>query len=158
MIQDRPRCILFLDFDGVTHPDPHEAEELFTLLPLIEDVLRGFEACKIVISSSWREVHPLDELREFFAPDMRPRVIGVTPDHRFLRGTYLRQLECEAWLRKKQVWLPQNQRAGTPWVAIDDCPYMFRPYCGNLLAIQPKKGFTRKDAVRLEAMLRERLP
>jgi hypothetical protein len=48
-------------------------EELFTLLPLIEEVLRGFEACKIVISSSWREVHPLDELREFFAPDMRPR-------------------------------------------------------------------------------------
>jgi hypothetical protein len=59
MIQDRPGCILFLD--GVTHPEPHEAEELFTLLPLIEEVLRDFEASKIVISSSWREVHLLDE-------------------------------------------------------------------------------------------------
>jgi hypothetical protein len=66
--QPQPRCILFLDFDGVTHPDPHEAEELFTRLPLIEEVLRGFAACMIVISSNWRDSHPLEEMREFFAP------------------------------------------------------------------------------------------
>jgi hypothetical protein len=36
--------------------------------------------------------------------------------------------------------------------------YLFRPDCGNLLAIQAEKGFTRDDAGRLDAMLRERMP
>ena len=158
-------CILFLDFDGVTHPDPCEVGQLFTRLPLIEDVLRRFEGCKIVISSSWRVVHPLDEMRCYFAADMRPRVIGVTPEYRPPHGkgtselalSYDRQWECEAWLRKKQVWLPQNQRAGAAWIAIDDREYWFRPGCGNLLLTDGDTGFGLDDAPRLEAMLRQRL-
>lgn len=35
---------------------------------------------EIVVSSSWRESHSLDELRDFFALDIRLRVVGVTPD------------------------------------------------------------------------------
>lgn len=35
-------CILFLDFDGVTHPDPCDAGQHVTRLPLIEQVLRPY--------------------------------------------------------------------------------------------------------------------
>lgn len=71
-------CTLFLDFDGVTHPDPCLAEGAFCQLPLIEDVLLEFPSVEIVISSSWRDHHSIEELREFFALEIRSRVIAVT--------------------------------------------------------------------------------
>jgi len=36
---DPTSIILFLDFDGVTHPDFGPVDKLFTLMPLIEEVL-----------------------------------------------------------------------------------------------------------------------
>ena len=112
MTTDGAGCILFLDFDGVTHPDPCDAGQHFTQLPLIEEVLRPYPACKIVISSSWRVVHPLNEMRKFFAADMRPRVIGVTPEHGGPGGNgswgvavnHERQWECERWLLTGGSW------------------------------------------------------
>ena len=55
-------CILFLDFDGVTHPDPCRKESFLGQLPLIEDVLREHRQVDVVISSSWRYDHRLHEL------------------------------------------------------------------------------------------------
>jgi hypothetical protein len=74
--------ILFLDFDGVTHPEPCVHENVFCRLHLIESVLRERELrdVQIVISSSWREHHSLDDLRQFFSEDIQGRVVGVTPD------------------------------------------------------------------------------
>ncbi|HXE48801.1 MAG TPA: HAD domain-containing protein [Ramlibacter sp.] len=156
-------CILFLDFDGVTHPDPCEAGQQFRRLPLIEEVLREFEAWQIVISSSWRVVHRLDEMRGYFAADLRPRVIDVTPEYGGPAGLSAadpvmsahRQWECEAWLRNKLL-LP-NPRADAAWVAIDDRDYWFRPGCGNLLLTDATTGFGPHDAVRLRAMLKQRM-
>ena len=64
-----------MDFDGVTHPWG-EAED-FRCLPLIEDVLRGFEEAKIIISSDWRMLFSLPKLRSRFSEDIRPRVLGA---------------------------------------------------------------------------------
>jgi hypothetical protein len=157
--------VLFLDFDGVTHPVGCEVDRLFVKLPLIQDVLREFKAWKIVISSSWRVLHPLDEMREYFAADMRERVVGVTPQHPISRtgGSsvlspgYERQWECETWLRRKAAWLPQHRRVDAPWVAIDDMDHWFRPGCGNLLRTNGNTGFCPDDALRMDAMLKERL-
>lgn len=55
--------ILFLDFDGVTHPEVCTAPELFTCLPLIEAVLLRHSHVCIVISSAWREHHGLEDLQ-----------------------------------------------------------------------------------------------
>ena len=159
-------CIVFLDFDGVTHPQPCETDQLFGNLPLIEDVLREFATCKIVISSSWRDVHPLDEMREYFAEDLQARVIDITPRypvsryHRVVEPTpaHHRQWECEKWLQSKQEWLPQNRRLQAPWIAIDDRHEWFHPQCPNLLVTETKVGFAADHATRLYAMLSERLP
>ena len=160
MSDRRADCIVFLDFDGVTHPDPCQVGRLFTKLPLIEAVLRRFNACKIVISSSWRVVHPLDEMRGYFAVDMQSRVIGMTPQQRAtdLIPSYSRQWECEAWLSSERVWLPQDRRLDSPWIAIDDRADWFSPDCTNLLATSSQTGFTPDDAIRLERMLRKRMP
>jgi hypothetical protein len=161
----RAGCILFLDFDGVTHPDPCEAGQLFRRLPFIEEVLREFEACQIVISSSWRVVHRLDEMRGYFAADMRSRVIDVTPEYRARNGhlgtpdfdpSAHRQWECETWLRKR-VQLSQDRQAGPSWIAIDDRDYWFRRGCGNLLLTDATTGFGPDDALRLHAMLKQRV-
>ena len=58
--------ILFLDFDGVTHPEPYDQDAAFQQLPFIEAVVRDMVGVEIVVSSSWRESHSLEELREFF--------------------------------------------------------------------------------------------
>ena len=96
--------ILFLDFDGVTHPEPYAPEAAFTQLPLIESVVRERVNVAIVVSSSWRESHSLDELRDFFAPDIQSRVVGVTPDmwDQALAPAYVRERECLAWLQIAQ--------------------------------------------------------
>ena len=122
MTTDGAGCILFLDFDGVTHPDPCDAGQHFTRLPLIEEVLRPYPACKIVISSSWRAVHPLDEMRTFFADDMRPRVIGVTPEYGGPGGNDRWDVavvtsasgNASGGCAPASVWLPPHRRAGAP--------------------------------------------
>lgn len=70
------RKIIFLDFDGVLHPD---GVGLFSRLPLLESFLSRMPEAEIVVSSTWREDHTLDELRQFFSPELRQRISGVTP-------------------------------------------------------------------------------
>ncbi|MFZ3000646.1 MAG: HAD domain-containing protein [Undibacterium umbellatum] len=48
--------ILFLDFDGVLHPEPcYDKTQLFSCLPRLEAILRDFPTVQIVISSTWRK-------------------------------------------------------------------------------------------------------
>jgi len=110
--------ILFLDFDGVLHPLftrpelPPEESWPFCYLPRLAAVLRDYPSVEIVISSTWRLQRDLEQLREPFPDDLRPRVIGTTPhlfdDERF--GA--RQREALHWLA--------HHRPGSPWIALDD--------------------------------------
>jgi hypothetical protein len=151
-------CILFLDFDGVLHPEPCTADELFLRLPLLQDVLLCHPAVQVVISSSWRLSHPLPALKKRFQPQVRHRVIGVTsslksPGPNWLPGQrpqYIREWECMAWLQ-------QHCSPVTRWVAIDDCKHWFRPNCPDLLLTDGRYGMRAVDAEQLDEMLKERL-
>lgn len=151
-------CILFLDFDGVTHPDPCHKEAFFGQLPLIEDVLREHGQVDIVISSSWRYDHRLHELQAYFSSDIKPRVIDVTPtvartdDEGWIPRHLLqhhREWECRKWLR-------QHRPLNTHWLAIDDIADWFLPDCAHLLATQSARGFQPEQAAVLREMLEER--
>lgn len=153
--------ILFLDFDGVLHPEnTNRKSDLLTRLPLIEDVLREFPSAEIVISSAWRLNWPHHtlatlELRRHFSEDVAPRVIGVTPNFTQLDRQnapdglhlYRRQWECEMWLRA-------NRLPGTPWVALDDRAYWFRPFCKNLMAFDNNVAFTPEQQPDFRARLK----
>ena len=151
-------CVLFLDFDGVTHPEPCKAEHEFCQLSLIEEVLRQHPRVDVVISSSWRQVHSLEEMRAHFAPDIAQRVVGVTPSNKQPTSAWLpgaavafeREGECDSWMKQNRSW-------GTPWVAIDDRAHWFRPGCNDLLQTSAKTGFLPDDQATLMAMLLERL-
>jgi hypothetical protein len=149
--------MLFLDFDGVTHPDPCRKDEYFRQLPLIEDVLREHADVNVVISSSWRYDYRLPELQAWFSPDL-PRVIDVTPsvartdDEDWIPRDLLqhhREWECRKWIR-------QNRPLHTPWLAIDDAAEWFTPECAHLLRTQSEFGFLREHVFVLDRMIKER--
>jgi hypothetical protein len=157
-------AVLFLDFDGVTHPDPCRDSEKFCQLALIEQVLREFRGVQVVISSSWRAelAHlPLQEqlelLRRPFASDIRPRVIGVTPDlwenTVWKPGDELshhRERECLAWLKANRP----SAGLDLSWIALDDRGHWFRPDCRQLLLMDdPSIGFTQEHARQLRKRL-----
>lgn len=152
-------CILFLDFDGVLHPDPCSKRHFFCQLPLIEDVLRTHKGVDVVISSSWRYDESLDRLRGYFSPDVRDLISGITPsvartnDEGWIPPDLLvhhREWECRKWIR-------QNCPSDAPWLAIDDVPEWFVPDCQNLLVTQSASGFQREQVATLSAMLQKRL-
>ena len=51
---------LFLDFDGVLHPDPSANQFKFCQRNLIESILREFPQVDIVLSTNWRLRYPMD--------------------------------------------------------------------------------------------------
>ena len=71
--------ILFLDFDGVLHPEHCHESRHFCCMSILEDALRQVPECKLVITSTWRLERPLDTLRQRFARDIAARIAGVTP-------------------------------------------------------------------------------
>jgi len=125
--------ILFLDFDGVLHPFSRPNGTL-VLVPAVERVLRDFPCVQVVISSAWRGVHTLQELRSFFSADIAARIIGVTPVLDSPDDTGIREAEI-------RTWLFTAGREDEEWVALDDIPWFFSPDCTNLLHVDGETGF-----------------
>lgn len=107
--------ILFLDFDGVLHPEGFIPKgKHFCRLPLLEGLLRDQDhaAVRIVISSTWRETQPIEQLAAIFSPDIRARVVGITPVLDTPGSVHWRYAEIQAWLR--------GQPGEAQWAALDD--------------------------------------
>ncbi|MFC7411780.1 HAD domain-containing protein [Hydrogenophaga atypica] len=144
---------LFLDFDGVLHPEFCHQSKHFSCLPLLEAVLRQVPACDVVVTSTWRHQYPIEVLRDRFSSDIQPRVIGVTPRFSHLEDVpdvlfgYEREAECNAWLR-------DNGRVMAPWLAVDDRSWLFRPFNQFLFLVDGKTGLTAPMAATLAERLR----
>jgi hypothetical protein len=133
--------IIFLDFDGVLHPNnATDLSSHFSSLPLFENVLRKHPEVNVVISSTWRKTHTLEQLKSLFSYDIATRVIGLTPpvpddNLPFSLLAYARHAEIETWLRREG-------RACENWIALDDKPWLFRPFLRNLLPVPGENGLT----------------
>ncbi len=108
--------ILFLDIDGVLHPDPPQPDQRLRSLPRLISVLRDFTQVEVVISSLWREHLSLDQLRELFPIELRERIIGVTPIAERIDGWLPARREGEIL-----EWLQASGRIDEPWFALDCC-------------------------------------
>lgn len=141
--------ILFVDIDGVLHPDPPQPDQRLRSLPRLIEVLRDFPQVEIVISSLWREHLSLDQLRELMFPtDLHERIIDVTPIAERIDGWLPARREGEIL-----DWLEASGRAGEPWLAIDDQGWQFTQRRDRLVECFFCDGIT--DAI--EAELRQRL-
>ena len=149
--------VLFLDFDGVLHPETTRDEPLFCRLPLLEQWLRARPKVDVVISSSWRYSHKLDGLVVHFAKDIRPRILGLTPirpaklvGEAYLQasaaGRIARSLECS-------VWMAGSSEPHRRWVALDDMPALFEPGCPELVLCSPDTGLTQVELDELDHRL-----
>lgn len=126
--------ILFLDFDGVLHPD---GIGLFSNLGLLEKYLQKMPGIEIVISSTWREDHALDELKNYFPESLRDKIIDVTPSLEDGYDCGGRQREIHAFLESAGL---NDENAS--WVALDDMPLFFDDGYPHLILTDSSQGFS----------------
>jgi hypothetical protein len=144
--------ILFLDYDGVLHPDPCPDERrLFENAHRLARVMEDFPEVGIVLSTSWRNVRPEKDLLGPLPSLLRDRILGSTPKFSdcfaaAARIPYRRHAECEQWLQTHCM-------ADARWWALDDRAEWFAPYCENLLECDSWRGFDDRMSARLHSTL-----
>lgn len=145
--------ILFVDFDGVLHPELCHESKHFMHRDTFEDVVRAFPQISLVISSTWRLKRPLHMLKELFSEDVAARVIGATPLYAELEDVpetlegYQREAECRFWLR-------QHECTAQEWLALDDRSWNFRPFNRNVFLVDGDVGLDATAAKNLVARIR----
>jgi hypothetical protein len=143
--------ILFLDFDGVLHPDPcRDPARLFEHAPRLAAALAPFTQLAVVLSTAWRTHHPVDELAAHLPPTLRAKVVGATRcfhaiERRPALVPYRRQAECQHWI--------DSERPGAAWLALDDRAAEFEPYCDRLIVTRSATGLDEAALNRLRFAL-----
>lgn len=125
------KMILFLDFDGVLHPDAvyltrrgdielRAEGELFMWSSLLIDALTNHPDIWIVLSTSWARNLGYDLARKALPPALRSRVIGATWHSGMGRGWPDRIL-WDVQTRYDQIATYLNRLPDpVPWLAVDD--------------------------------------
>lgn len=137
--------ILFLDFDGVTHPN-FIGTQLFSCTGQLWKILRACPDVLVVFSTSWRESHRPEELLDFATygggEDLAHRFVGQTSRIHAASDYEPRGLEC-------QRWLEENGHSETPWLALDDVRLQFHGGHPNLYVVDGSTGLTDKDVLEI---------
>ena len=163
---------LFLDFDGVLHPEYCQPSRFFEALPLFATVLRERPWVELVVSSNWRyerftpsatdpttswRLRSWDVVHNWLKsePLVAQRVVGIIPlipDRSHLPDrvlAYEREAQCLAWLR---TWRPSRYH----WLALDDRSWLFSPFCPQMFLTDGTLGLQPEQlpdlAARLDAM------
>jgi hypothetical protein len=132
--------LIFLDFDGVLRRADAPLYRFEKPLRLaFEAAIRLIPGAEIVVTSTWREVAGLIELRKLFAPDVAERMVGVTPIGE--GGRY----------REILMYLRAAGAEGRRFVIVDDDPQSYPPGV-PLLLVDAAKGFGAEEAARLVEM------
>ena len=143
---------LFLDFDGVLHPQydggPTPKEVCFCHLPRFEAVMRQHPGVLIVISSTWRQQFSLAQLHGYFGADIAQRIVGVTPSYPAEGPPRLHVREWEIL-----QWLQTHQASHRPWLALDDSQGDFRDCRHRVVFCHPWEGLTEHRATQLHKVL-----
>ncbi|WP_369600494.1 HAD domain-containing protein [Hahella sp. SMD15-11] len=136
---------LFLDLDGVIQfKAPGKPPEPGAIQLRNLRILTGAYDLPVVITSTWRIVHPLS----WFRTHINPNVVGMTPELEDT-GPGTRQREVEAWLRR--------HAPGAEWIALDDQEALYQPNCSNLILCHPDKGLDSATLARVIEYVEERL-
>jgi len=140
---DDDKILIFLDFDGVTHPISGSPMQLRRCMDALKIALNSFQL-EVVVSSSWREINTLDELKNILSL-LNVKIQGVTPiiNEPFIK--YVRYHEVLKYLQDTN----QNFRR---WIAIDDTKG-FYPEDAPVYCTNPKTGFVEDDIPKFQTMV-----
>jgi len=140
--------ILFVDFDGVLHPQNKGA--VFSCTSVLWALLRQHPKLIVVISSSWRWDRSIEDMIRLMTAnggeDLAGRIVGATPKLRHTIYAGCRQIECEAWLKS-------NGLSEMAWLALDDMPELFDSGTPHLYLVDSRYGLLDADVVRLSRSL-----
>ena len=148
---------VFLDIDGVLVPEKKFEHSIHTqsflkfdpvCLQLFEDVLQPYPDLRVGISSSWRDLFPLEVVRNFFSPTIARRVVGFTPlldTETTAPSQYFRYQEVKEFLRVRNA-------SDDSWLAIDDSRDYYPPDT-NLIVTDSYNGFDLRAASQLKQCL-----
>ena len=134
--------LLFLDFDGVLHPNLCPDGMQFCRMPALAEAIEPHrENLRIVVSSSWRFHYPLEKLVRQFSPSVREMIVGATGPA--VVGRHARFREIEAFLAKGF--------GASEWRALDDCAWEFPEGCPQPIHCNGGTGMedAQLDALRL---------
>ncbi|NUA30559.1 HAD domain-containing protein [Cupriavidus basilensis] len=128
--------ILFLDYDGVLHPDAaylvngrpelHADGELFMWSPILEDIIRPYVDLRIVLSTSWVRVLGFSRARDYLSAELSSRVIGGTWHSGMRRHSEASHRVDEDWFiamsRYEQIarYIARAGPRAASWLAVDD--------------------------------------
>lgn len=138
------RGILFLDFDGVTHPEICRDLEYFcnveTILAAIKSEELTPDEFGIVLSTSWIYSHKFDIMEDFLGPELMKYVLGANsefyPGHEgVITEPNIRYRECRVFLEKNGLL-----HRDVKWVALDDMKGHFPVDCEELIHCNKKFG------------------
>lgn len=161
---------LYLDFDGVLHPDnvyntrgrPElmEPGELFQHAPILEEALSYHPEVKIVLSTSWVGVFGYEDTLAYLPHKIRWRVVGHTWFEPAAVGMYS-MLRFSDLTRFQQILSHVIQNKITNWIALDDLhsnsQTWWEKYGQQLVLCHPDSGLGDPDAqAELNTALMER--
>jgi len=126
--------LLFLDFDGVLHPNGASCQSLFSRTSALTEVLDEHPELDVVISSSWRFHHAWEDLLALLPEALADRVSACTGAAD--PGKYQRYREVTSFARRHSG----NGARFRPWRAIDDAQWEFPPGCSELIACDGALG------------------
>lgn len=131
----QPTKVLFLDFDGVLHPNAaylikgrptlKTTGELFMWAPILAESLADMPDVQIVLSTSWARVLSFNRARRWLPPGLRERVIGATwHSGMAYKSDGFRDINFDTWWdtasRYQQIKRYVSHARLTHWVAVDD--------------------------------------
>ena len=145
----RAQHVLYLDFDGVLHPEdvyhhPRRGlyfggrgagHELFENAPLLAAALEPYPDVSIVLSTSWVRAFKYSRAKSYLPPALRQRVIGATFHTAMVRAVF------EHMSRAQQILADVYRRRPVAWLAIDDdCEEWPEDKLSQLVASDPVLG------------------
>lgn len=121
--------VLFLDFDGVLHPDAvfrnrkglklQGEGQLFMWTPILAQALIDLPQIKIVLSTTWVRHLGFQRACSYLPEAVQGRVIGATWHSAFARN-WVDQNWWDAASRYEQICRYVARASLTDWIAIDD--------------------------------------
>jgi hypothetical protein len=144
--------VLFLDFDGVLHPDAvyltrngptlRAEGKLFIWAPALIEVLNEFPTVSIVLSTSWVRHLGFKRAVSFLPPELAVRVAGATW-HSSMAKEWLGDNRWDGRTRYDQISRYAARAKLANWVSLDDDPVGWASTAHNrLVACDPSLGLS----------------
>lgn len=154
--------VLFLDFDGVLHPDDvyrtrrglelRAPGQLMMHAGILIAILREFPHVKISLSTSWVRILGYRRARAALPPELQDLTVSSTWHSRMPKAPFE---GYDMYSRYQQIRAAVTRAGLTNWIALDDDPFESWPnYDRRLIRTDPNLGLS---SVLIQEALRVKL-